>query len=114
MEKSDRNAIFTIVATVIVAAGVALAGSQGGAAAGGVPVFALCVALAFVIQWLVFIPAFVKQTEKYFDLTGSLTYISISTLALIFSPGIDARAVLVWALVVTWETRSMPSVPGSA
>lgn len=66
---------------------------------------ALLVGLAFLIQWLAFIPAYWRQTEKFFDLTGSLTYIIISTLALLLSPGVDGRALLVWALVVIWATR---------
>ena len=33
--------------------------------------------LAFLIHWLFFIPAYLFKTEKFFDLTGSLTYISI-------------------------------------
>jgi steroid 5-alpha reductase family enzyme len=84
---------------------VALAGSQGGASAFGVPVFALSVVLAFLIQWLVFIPSFVKQTEKFFDLIGSLTYITVSTLALLFSPEPDARSMLLYALVFIWAVR---------
>ena len=35
------------------------------------------VILAFVIQWIAFIPAYVLQTEKFYDLTGSLTYLSV-------------------------------------
>ena len=84
---------------------MALAGSQGGSQVAGIPVFALLVGLVFLIQWLVFIPAYWRQTEKFFDLTGSLTYITVSTLALFFSAGVDGRAILVWALVVIWAVR---------
>jgi len=45
---------------------------------------ALLVGLAFLIQWLAFIPSYWRQTEKFFDLTGSLTFLIISTLALFF------------------------------
>jgi steroid 5-alpha reductase family enzyme len=38
-------------------------------------------------------------------LTGSLTYVLVITLALIFSRGIDARAILLWAMVVIWALR---------
>lgn len=33
--------------------------------------------LAFIIQFIVFIPAYLFQTEKFYDLTGSLTYLTI-------------------------------------
>jgi len=83
----------------------AVAGSQGGVSVGGLPVFALCVGLAFLIQWLAFIPAFFFQTEKFFDLTGSLTYISVIMLALTLSPPLDVRSLLLWALVSIWAVR---------
>ena len=31
--------------------------------------------ITFVIQWIAYIPAFLFRTEKFYDLTGSLTYI---------------------------------------
>ena len=31
--------------------------------------------MVFVIQWIAYIPAFIFKTEKFYDLTGSLTYI---------------------------------------
>jgi steroid 5-alpha reductase family enzyme len=46
-----------------------------------------------------------RQTEKFFDLTGGLTYISLSLLALFLSPGVDGRALLVGALVMIWAAR---------
>jgi len=46
-----------------------------------------------------------KQTEKFFDLTGSLTYIAVITLALLLSPGPDSRSVLLYALVFIWAVR---------
>ena len=84
---------------------VAIAGSQGGSRIAGIPVFALLVGLAFLIQWLVFIPAYLRQTEKFFDLTGSLTYISVITLAVFLSTGVDGRSILLWALVIIWAIR---------
>ena len=90
---------------IIIGALVAYAGSQGGSTYNGIPVFALCVALAFVIQWIVFIPSYLKQTEKFFDLTGSLTYISVITIGLLLSGNYDARVILLWALVIIWAVR---------
>jgi steroid 5-alpha reductase family enzyme len=82
-----------------------LAGSQGGSTVGGIPVLALSVGLAYLIQWLAFIPAYLLQTEKFFDLTGSITYISVITIALLFSPGADARTILLFLIVVIWAVR---------
>ena len=90
---------------VIIGALVALAGSQGGSLVYGVPLFGLLVALAFLIQWLAFIPAFLRQTERFFDLTGSVTYIAVVTIGILLGASVDARALLLWAMVVIWAVR---------
>jgi steroid 5-alpha reductase family enzyme len=105
MKKSDRNALIALPIVVLVGAGIAWAGSQGGATVGGIPVFALCVGLAFLIQWLAFIPAYLLQTEKFLDLTGSITYIVVVLIAVMLSPMVDGRSILLLALVVIWAVR---------
>ena len=35
------------------------------------------VLLAYVIHWVAYIPAYLFQTEKFYDLTGSITYLSV-------------------------------------
>lgn len=105
MKKPDRSAILTFPILIVIGVLVALAGSQNSTQTGEIPLFALLVGLAFGIQWLVFIPAYVRQTEKFFDLTGSLTYITVITLGLVLSARFDARSLLVFALVVIWAAR---------
>jgi steroid 5-alpha reductase family enzyme len=105
MNKSNRNAYLVFPVLVIIGFLVAMAGSQAGSMVGSIPVFALCVGLAFLIQWLAFIPAFWLQTEKFFDLTGSITYISVISIAAMLSSGLDARSMLLWSLVVIWAVR---------
>ena len=98
-------ALFALPAVLVTGIGVAVAGSQGGARVLGLPVFACSAGLAFLIQWLAFIPAYVRQTEKYFDLTGSITFIAVTTIAVLASPVVDGRSLLLWVLVVAWAGR---------
>ena len=105
MKQTDRNALIAFPVLVIIGLLFALAGSQGGSSVFGIPLFASLVALAFLIQWLVFIPSFLRQTERFFDLTGSLTYISVVTIGILLGAAVDARAILLWALVVIWAVR---------
>lgn len=105
MKEGDRNALIALPVVILAAAGIAWAGSQGGGSVLGVPIFALGVALAFLIQWLAFIPAYVLQTERFYDLTGSITYISVTTSAVLLSPVVDDRSVLLLAMVLIWATR---------
>ncbi len=105
MKKSDRNALVAFPVVVLIGAGIAVAGSQGGSTVGGVPVFALCVALAFGIQWLAFIPAYLLQSEGFYDLTGSFTYITVTVVAVLLAPLADLQSLLLLALVVIWAAR---------
>jgi len=105
MKKPDRNALVALPVVLVIAALVALAGSQGGSTVGGFPVFALCVIVAFAIQWVAFVPAYLLQTERFFDLTGGLTYITVAVVAVLFSDAPDARSYLLLAMVVIWAAR---------
>ncbi|WP_285241372.1 DUF1295 domain-containing protein [Pseudarthrobacter sp. MEB009] len=105
MTTKSRNALISIPIVVVVGALIALAGSQGGSTIGGISVFAIGVAAAFVIQWLVFIPSFAAQTEKFYDFTGALTYIAITIFLVLASPGVDARGLILAAMVVFWAIR---------
>ncbi|MBN1920939.1 MAG: DUF1295 domain-containing protein [Anaerolineae bacterium] len=111
MQKAERNALIATVVVIVVGALVAWAGSQGSAQVFGMPLYAVLVAGIFLIQWIVFIPAYVLQSERFFDLTGSLTYIATTLLVLALSsaaggqsaPGV--RSVLLTVLVVIWAGR---------
>lgn len=105
MNKTDRNALIALPILILPGLLVALACSQSGASIAGVPVFALSVGLAFLIQWVAFIPAYLLQTEKFFDLTGSITYLSVIAFAVILSTGLDFRSILLAVLVVLWAIR---------
>jgi len=105
MKKTDLNALIVFSVVVLIGLGIAWAGSQGGSSFIGIPLFGLSVGLAFLIQWLAFVPAYLRQTEKFYDITGSLTYIAIITLTVLFSPNIDARSIILWALVAVWAVR---------
>lgn len=105
MSPETKRSSIAIVIVLLIATGLALAGSQGGHVVNGFPLFALCVALAFVIQWVAFIPAFVFRTEKFYDLTGSITYLTVVVVALLLSPAIDTRSLLLAGMVAIWAVR---------
>jgi steroid 5-alpha reductase family enzyme len=100
------KSVLIILIVMVLGAGIAVAGSQNGATVfDGFPLFAFCVIMAFVINWIAFIPAFIFQTEKFFDLTGSITYITVTVVGVLFSPIRDARSFVIVALVLIWAAR---------
>ncbi|HSR45067.1 MAG TPA: DUF1295 domain-containing protein [Acidimicrobiia bacterium] len=105
MTDQNRNSIVGIAASIVIGGLVVLAGSQGSTKVGSIAVFALCGLLAFAINWIVFIPSNRAKTEHYYDLTGSITYLTVTVAALVLSDDLDARAVIVAAMVVVWALR---------
>lgn len=99
--------LYTIIFMVLLIAAVfAWGGSQGSVTVAGLPLFALCAALVFIIQWLVFLPSWMARSEQVFDLTGSLTYITVTVLALIVAGATDdPRSLLLTVLVCLWAVR---------
>ncbi|MFT4993089.1 MAG: steroid 5-alpha reductase family enzyme [Paraglaciecola sp.] len=95
--------IFVFV--VFFAALFSFAGSAGGVEYKGLSVFVMCTALAFGLQWLMFIPAYKFQTEHYYDLTGSVSYLAVIVLALTQVDSPDSRAIVLGVLVAVWALR---------
>lgn len=105
MEDQNRNSLIGITVAVVIGVLVSWAGSTGSAEVGGLAVFALCGAAAYIINWAAFIPANLAKTERFYDLTGSITYLTVTLLAVVFSPDLDARAWVVAAMVSIWALR---------
>ena len=66
------------------------------------------VLLAYVIHWIAYIPAYLFQTEKFYDLTGSLTYLTVIWFVY-FSSGqtneFNAQSLLLTVLISLWAVR---------
>ena len=74
----------------------------------GLALIQQAVLIAFFIQWIMFIPAYLFQTEKFYDLTGSLTYISIITYISIqsyFVNNVNMVGVLLASCIILWASR---------
>ncbi|MEO0422046.1 MAG: DUF1295 domain-containing protein [Pseudomonadota bacterium] len=105
-ESSNLKSLIAIVVATAVGAAIAVAGSDGGdTTAGGWPVFALCAALAFAINWIVFIPSAIARSERIYDLTGGITYLTVTLVAVFLSSDLDLRGQLVAAGVIVWAAR---------
>jgi steroid 5-alpha reductase family enzyme len=104
-ERTNNQIIVGIAIATVIGALISWAGSDGGDSFGALPVFALCGALAFAVNWAAFIPAAIKQTEHYYDLTGGITYITVTVVALLLSSALDLRSAIVAGMVLFWSIR---------
>jgi steroid 5-alpha reductase family enzyme len=105
MKLADLSPLTALFIMILAALGITLAGSQGGISALGMPIFALAILMVFVIQWVGFTAAYLLQTDKFFDLVGSITFISVTAMAVWRSPVVDGRTILLLMLVVIWAGR---------
>ncbi|MEM9177098.1 MAG: DUF1295 domain-containing protein [Myxococcota bacterium] len=104
MHPRTRQAWLALPLILAIGAGIAWAGSAGPAVALGLPLFALCGLASFVVNWAVFAHAYAAQTERFFDATGSLTYLTLAIAALALGPR-DPRALLIGGCVILWALR---------
>ena len=65
------------------------------------------VLLVYIIQWVAFIPAYIFQTEKFFDLTGSITYSSVFIYCIYLATSGDLNwgSLVISILVILWAGR---------
>ena len=99
------RSIIGIAVAVTLSMLIALAGSNNSTLFDGMPIFMLCASMGFVLHWLGFIPAYLFQTEHYFDLIGSISYVATVALAFILMPSFDARGLVVATLICVWAVR---------
>lgn len=105
MSSKKVRSVVSLAVVLLIASGLAWAGSWGGAMVGAVPVFALCILLAMVLQWLAFVPAYKYQTEHYYDLMGTMTYLMVISCAFFLSDTQSVRSTILALLVAVWTIR---------
>lgn len=71
----------------------------------GFPLVALFFSGIFLVQWLGFGVAWTLKTERYYDLTGSLTYLVVVMLAWRLGQPASWGANLLFVAVAVWATR---------
>ena len=111
MKKLLKN-YFTILIIITIAILIALAGSQGeeNNYYGSMPPLIFCMIISFVIHWLIFIPSYIARSEKFYDITGTLAYISTIVVAsshILLNLGADLtdRSILLAIFVSIWSVR---------
>ncbi len=103
--RSAARSLAVIAAVLAACAGMAWAGSHGGAAVRGVPVFMVVVGWILLAQVVAFVPSWLARTERYFDLVGSLTFVTAAVGGLVLSGHADGPALLLAGAVVVWAAR---------
>ena len=72
-----KKEIIIIVSSLAISFLIALAGSYDGFHINQIPIIFHCFLITYGIQLIVFVPSYIFTTEKFFDLTGMITYLTI-------------------------------------
>ena len=108
IECVDGSKNMNKITNVIISLAAFLAASML-AYATGIDLVVKVIFLAFAIQWIAFIPAYVFQTEKFYDLTGSLTYLSVVWFSLYSSSNnfinLNGANLAIVLLITLWAVR---------
>jgi steroid 5-alpha reductase family enzyme len=104
------RAFIVHIIVLFVAIGVVWAGGDGGQLLNsnfetGLTIFASCALIAFIVQWIALIPAYLLKTEHFYDLTGGATYLAVIIFAFIQSEPHDLRSIVLTCLVAIWAIR---------
>ena len=99
-----KKLIFILLA-VGLPLGVATLANPAGLTVAGWPAMTALALGAFAIQWLAFIPARLFQTERFYDLTGSITYIAVTLAAISAATAPSGAQWLIAIMIFIWAGR---------
>ena len=85
--------------------GIATLANPDGLRLAGWPTMSVLALGAFGIQWLAFIPARVLQSERFYDLTGSITYIAVTLVAISVATTPSGVQWLIAIMIFLWAGR---------
>ena len=109
MSKNIKDYISVFIAFFLGAL-IAIAGSHNGAQFNGYPILFICLVISFVLHWIAFIPSYMAKTEKFYDIVGTVAYLSVlaaaSYLTVISSNNtLQLRSIIAISLVFIWALR---------
>ena len=107
-QHAARSLTVVLVASIMGLAFAWFAGS-GSVPLAGLPAVFTCALIAFGVNWLAFIPAAAFQSDRLYDTTGALTYLSViaaASVAAIEGRGsLGPAALAVAGMVAIWTVR---------
>ena len=89
---------------------IALAGSHSSVNYNAIPLLLICLFVSFVFHWIAFIPSYLLRTEKYYDISGTASYLLLLFTSSYYTVQITdktlhTRSVFIMFLVAIWALR---------
>ena len=103
-----RLSSIVVLISLTVTSMLVLAVQEGSVEFLGISSVALSAIICFSIQWIGWIPGSILQTERFYDITGGLTYVVLALFTLWMgssNEGPGLREILVTGFVIVWAIR---------
>ena len=97
--------ILFILLAVGLPTGIATLANPNALQLAGWPALTVLAFAAYLLQWLAFVPARLLQTERFYDLTGSLTYIAVTLGAVVAASEPRGAQWLMAIMIFIWAGR---------
>ena len=105
MNKEERNAFLALPVVLLIAVGfiIVIGSDQWSRVDWSQSLYP--VALAFLLQWIAFVPSYVYKTEHYYDLVGGASFVCVAGLCMLLAPIHNVRSIVLFTMVVLWAGR---------
>ena len=108
LKRDIRLTLIVVISTLLIIGVIVSLVGENSVEINGYSAVMCCAIICIGIQWLAWIPASIKQTERFYDLIGGLTYLTVIIFSLWAgsqseSPSI--RELIISSLVVIWSLR---------
>lgn len=103
------KSLIVVVAVTLIALAFGAFASEGRVEIAGAPALYLTAWIALLINWAAFVPSAIAKSDKFYDTTGAVTYLTVLGVACwganAATGSLDIRAIAVAAMVAIWCLR---------
>ena len=108
LKRDIRLTLIVVISTILIIGVIVSLVGKNSVEINGYSAVLCCAIICIGTQWFAWIPASIKQTERFYDLIGGLTYLTVIIFSLWAgsqseSPSI--RELIISSLVVIWSLR---------
>jgi steroid 5-alpha reductase family enzyme len=103
-----RNLVVFAIVTII-AFGFGILAGWDSVRVTGFSAFFLCAVIAMMVNWVAFLPSALAKSDKFYDTTGAITYLTVTAFACWGAydayGSLDLRSIVLAAMIALWCIR---------
>ena len=108
LKRDIRLTLIVVISTILIIGVIVSLVGKNSVEINGYSAVLCCAIICIGTQWFAWIPASIKQTERFYDLIGGLTYLTVIIFSLWAgsqSESPSTRELIISSLVVIWSLR---------